>query len=173
LEIIGKTIIKLVEVSTYRSVTDLAGLASEIWNEYFPDIIGQDQVDYMVEKFQSVDAINEQINSGYHYYFINEHGRNVGYTGLVGLPDKGAFQISKFYLLKDWRGRGIAGQVLDSIADIALLDGYQKLYLTVNKYNHLAINTYEKYGFTRVGDIVMDIGGGFVMDDYEMQKILS
>lgn len=169
----GTSMITLVKVSTYSSITELAGMASEIWNEYFPPVIGQDQVDYMVDKFQSIDAINKQINSGYDYYFVSEDGHNVGYTGLVGQPDKGALQISKLYLLKDWRGRGIAGEVLDSISEMALLGGYNKLYLTVNKYNHLAISTYEKYGFTRSGDIVMDIGGGYVMDDYEMQRILS
>ena len=169
----GTSMATLIKVSTYRSITELARLAGEIWNEYFPPLIGQDQVDYMVEKFQSIEAINEQINSGYDYYFISDHDQNVGYTGLIGQPDRGAIQISKLYLLKDWRGRGIAGQVLESISAMALQGGYNKLYLTVNKYNHLAINAYEKYGFSRVGDIVMDIGGGFVMDDFEMQKVLS
>jgi ribosomal protein S18 acetylase RimI-like enzyme len=165
--------IDLVQLSTDETVNELAGLARNIWNEYFPAIIGQAQVDYMVDKFQSVDAIKDQIESGYQYFFISEDGTNVGYTGLLPRIDISSLQISKLYLLKDWRGRGIARQVLKSVSEMAVKDGYNKLYLTVNKYNLLAINTYEKYGFTKVGDIIMDIGSGFVMDDFEMQKIIN
>jgi ribosomal protein S18 acetylase RimI-like enzyme len=42
--------------------------------------------------------------------------------------------------------------------------------LTVNKNNVNAIKAYEKMGFRNVGSLVQDIGDGFVMDDYAMEK---
>ena len=52
-------------------LADTARLAGEIWREYFPGIISPEQVEYMVDKFQSLPAMEEQIRSqGYTYYQI-------------------------------------------------------------------------------------------------------
>jgi RimJ/RimL family protein N-acetyltransferase len=42
--------------------------------------------------------------------------------------------------------------------------------LTVNKYNTNSIKAYEKMGFEKIDSVVMDIGNGYVMDDYVMKK---
>ena len=46
------------------------------------------------------------------------------------------------------------------------------LFLNVNKYNEKAIAFYNKNGFEIVKEEVIDIGNGFVMDDYEFEKKL-
>ena len=56
------------------------------------------------------------------------------------------------------------------IQDKAEQLGYSSISLTVNKYNEASIKAYEKMGFKKVKDIVIDIGNGFVMDDYLMEK---
>ena len=49
----------------------LAEVAGEIWNEYWPQHIGQAQTDYMVEQFQSLPAIQRQMaEEGYEYWFL-------------------------------------------------------------------------------------------------------
>jgi len=48
--------------------------------------------------------------------------------------------------------------------------GCEKVSLTVNKYNHNSIKAYERIGFINKEELVQDIGGGFVMDDYLMEK---
>jgi len=47
--------------------------------------------------------------------------------------------------------------------------GLNSLWLTVNKGNP-TVSTYQQWGFRIAAAIVMDIGGGFVMDDYRMEK---
>ena len=37
-------------------------------------------------------------------------------------------------------------------------------------YNSGSLRAYEKMGFHKVRSLVIDIGGGFVMDDYELEK---
>jgi ribosomal protein S18 acetylase RimI-like enzyme len=44
------------------------------------------------------------------------------------------------------------------------------IWLTVNRYNDATIAVYEKKGFRTVRTQVADIGNGFVMDDYIMEK---
>ena len=63
--------VKTTPVTSPQDIDALAELASEIWNEYFPPIIGQAQVDYMLGKFQSALAIARQIREdGYAYYLV-------------------------------------------------------------------------------------------------------
>jgi GNAT superfamily N-acetyltransferase len=163
---------KLIPVETKDDVNGLANIARSIWNEYFPAIIGQAQVDYMVDKFQSAAAIQAQIADGYHYFLAVENGTVAGYVGIVPRPEMQAMQISKFYLVKDRRGKGLARGIVDDIAAMARAQACRRLYLTVNKYNASAILAYEKLGFTRTGELETDIGAGFIMDDYEMELTL-
>ncbi len=47
------------------------------------------------------------------------------------------------------------------------------LWLTINKNNSHALSWYMRMGFKNVGSMVQDIGGGFVMDDYRMEKTIE
>ena len=44
---------------TDKQIEALAVCAKEIWNEYFISLISQNQIDYMVEKFQSTTALKK------------------------------------------------------------------------------------------------------------------
>ncbi|MNC98616.1 Acetyltransferase (GNAT) family protein [compost metagenome] len=48
--------------------------------------------------------------------------------------------------------------------------GCHRLVLAVNKNNATAIAAYLKHGFRIADAVVTEIGGGFVMDDYIMEK---
>ena len=61
---------RFVPAESDSEIQDIAMLAEEIWHEHFTDIIGKEQVDYMVEKFQSFPALKEQIQNGYEYFQI-------------------------------------------------------------------------------------------------------
>jgi GNAT superfamily N-acetyltransferase len=162
-------------VTTLRQVTSeqdiqiTASLAHAIWNQHFPPIIGQSQVDYMVEKFQSLSAITQQINQGYAYYLIEHQDCDVGYLALVPDPERQQVQLSKFYITDTMRGQGIGKAALHRIIQITREQGYTMLWLTVNKYNASTIAAYESMGFVTTDSLEMDIGNGFIMDDYRME----
>ena len=151
-------------------IYQLAEMASKIWHEYFPSVISEAQIDYMVERFQSAPAMRDQIsNHNYHYYFIKFDGIRIGYTALV--PEGDALFISKLYLSRAYRGRGLGTEAIKSIFGICLDKGYRSAYLTVNRGNAMAIRAYERNGFRTVRSQATDIGRGFVMDDYVMEKV--
>ena len=146
----------------------LAKLASEIWHEYWPCILTSEQIDYMVNKFQSKEAISDQIkNEKYTYYFINKDGQNAGYFGIS--QKKEFLFLSKLYIKKEFRHQGIGSFAFERIKEIAKESGYKTIQLTVNKYNKHTIDAYLKYGFKTISSVVTDIGNGFVMDDYIME----
>jgi ribosomal protein S18 acetylase RimI-like enzyme len=62
--------------------------------------------------------------------------------------------------------------LLGHVEDIARSGAFKVLFLTVNKTNAKAIAAYRKNGFSVREPVIVDIGGGFVMDDYVMAKPL-
>ncbi|AOW19625.1 GNAT family N-acetyltransferase [Urechidicola croceus] len=141
-------------------------LAYKIWNQHYVPIIGQDQVDYMIDKFQSQIAITNQIKNGYEYYLISHNEIAVGYLALVPDNQTKKLMISKIYIDADYRGSGNGKQLLDFTKKVSKEIGFKTIWLTVNKYNSKSINWYQKNGFEITEEVTMDIGNGYFMDDY-------
>lgn len=164
---------EIIKVTNDNQIEETVALAEVIWNEYYPAITGQEQVDYMLANFQSVAAIKEQIKSGYEYYLVPGDGGYVAYFAIEPKPTDNQLFLSKLYVQKEYRGHSIAKRSLQFIEARATELCLNSIYLTVNKNNSLAIESYEKLGFSKIKAFVNDIGGGFVMDDYGMEKKLS
>lgn len=151
----------------------LAALADEIWHEYWPALIGEAQTDYMVERFQSLAAIEwDMAEHAYEYWFLQaeDDGRIVGYTGGHVEAQTNRFFISKIYLLAEERGRGFASQTIRFYEGLCRERNLEAMYLTVNKGNDLGIRAYLGTGFRTIDAVETDIGNGFIMDDYIMEK---
>lgn len=140
-------------------------LAKKIWNQYYPSIIGQEQVDYMLEKMYSPESLREQLLEKAHsFYLILQSESAIGFVSIYPVQDKEWF-ISKFYIDQDFAGKGIGSEVFDQILKTS---SAKTIRLTVNRQNFKAINFYFKLGFKieKVADF--DIGDGYVMNDFVM-----
>ena len=160
-------------VRTSSEIETTAQLAHKIWNQHYISIIGQDQVDYMVEKFQSFQVIKEQIKNGYNYFLSYHKDIPVGYMALVADEKEKKLMISKIYVDFKFRGLKLGSELLNFAILKAKEKEYKMLWLTVNKNNSKSILWYEKKGFKLKEKIVMDIGHGFVMVDYVMEMTLD
>ena len=157
--------INILTTKTDKEIKDVAILANEIWHQHFIPIIGEAQVDYMVDKFQSYPAISKQINEdGYEYFRIYLDDIFAGYTGVHA--DNDALFLSKLYIKKDCRGHKLATHALNYLIELCKERGLKKIWLTCNKYNADTLAVYDHLGFKITDEQVADIGNGFVMDDY-------
>jgi len=161
-----------VEVETDEQINTLCNLAKEIWNEYSICFMSQEQIDYMLEKFQSEQAVKGQINfQKYKYYFLEEDGENIGYFAVQLKKDE--LFLSKAYVLKEYRGKGYFKKAFNNaITKLAVELELPKITLTVNKYNLPSVCVYENMGFRRVDSVETDIGNGYIMDDYVYEFVL-
>ena len=173
-----------VPVITAEDQEVLAELAGTIWREYWPDRIGADQTEYMVEQFQSLGAIRRDMAKAeepYEYWFVvsdTADGRGgearaphiVGYTGGHDEGATNRFFISKIYLLAEERGKGYASRVIDFYEGLCRERGFRAMYLTVKRDNELAIRAYRGQGFETVELVDKPIGNGFYMYDNVMAK---
>jgi diamine N-acetyltransferase len=160
-------------VASPADVAETARLADVIWREHYLPIIGRQQVDYMLAKFQSAQAIAAQVADGYEYYLIVHHGQRAGYAAVAADGDTSSLLLSKIYVGKSLRGHGLGKKALAFIEDLCRQRGIRTIWLTVNKNNTASIAWYERVGFVNAGPIIQDIGGGFVMDDFKMEKTIG
>ncbi len=162
----GKT--QFMPVSTEEQADMVETLAREIWTEHYTPIIGREQIEYMLERYQSGQAILQQISIGILYFLIKADEEFIGYIAVH--PRKDELFLSKIYVRSDRRRRGYGKKAIQFAETLAKARRLKKIALTVNKNNVDSIKAYEKMGFKNTGSLIQDIGGGFVMDDYTMEK---
>jgi ribosomal protein S18 acetylase RimI-like enzyme len=165
--------IEFIRVTEQADIAMVADLARSIWTGHYVPIIGKDQVDYMLARFQSAAAITDQIAGGYAYYLVREAGQPAGYFALVSAKDSPSVMLSKIYVKADLRGKGVGRAILEYADQAIRAAGGHELWLTVNRNNTGSIAFYERMGFRKAGLLKQDIGNGFIMDDYKMVKDLD
>ncbi|MEA5445601.1 GNAT family N-acetyltransferase [Gammaproteobacteria bacterium AB-CW1] len=165
--------VEIVKVSTETQIAAVARLAREIWVDHYAPIIGRAQVDYMLSNFQSEAAIARQLNEGQEYYLLRRDGQAAGYLALIAEPAEQRLKISKIYVDGRYRGQGLGRRLLAFTEEVCRERDLDMLWLTVNRDNLDSIRWYESMGFRNTGPVMFDIGGGYVMDDYRMEKQLS
>ncbi len=159
------------QVITKEQIKVLADTANIVWHDAFKEILTLEQIEYMIEKFQSFQALSQAIkDNGYKYYLIKTDNNVAGYTGLH--EENGKMFLSKLYILKEYRGKQISSKTFDFIENLAKVKNLKSVWLTVNRNNKHAIAVYKHKGFILIREQVADIGNGFVMDDFVFEKVL-
>ena len=181
------------QVVTDEQIERLAEVASEIWHEYWPAIIGEGQTDYMVNMMLTVPALKRDMaEHNYRYWFVydEEDGRLVGFTGgatqvLTGDAEHDAafllspvvdgkwdrrFFLSKLYLYARERGKHYASRVIEFYEQLCRDEDLDVIWLQVNRDNVLGVRAYEGRGFFVAEDRDSDIGHGYVMTDHIMVR---
>jgi len=153
-----------------EKITVISRLAEEIWNGHYIPIIGKAQIDYMLKKFQSPEGIKKQFEEGFSYYLLKKGYNYIGYFALKS--EATSVLLSKFYIKAEYRGHGYGRQVIKFIEDRAVINNWHSVNLLVHKNNTIAINSYKKFGFNITEPVITDIGEGYFMDDYRMEKSL-
>lgn len=146
-------------VNDNAEYANISIMATIIWQQTYKEILSQDQIKYMLNKFLSAEAIKNNISDGYTYTLLQVNDNKVGFFAYKFESDY--IFLSKLYILPNFQGKGIAKEVIEYLKKFK-----SPIRLTVNKYNKNAIMAYEHLGFKKIDSIVTDIGSGYVMDDY-------
>lgn len=146
-------------------VETLARLAREIWHAHYPGIISWAQIDFMLDQRYRPSVIRAAMPGQYWAAAWLEE-RMVGFAH--AFPDEpcSTWKLDKLYVHPDFQRKGIGQALLQAVGKSAAGAGATRLVLRVNRHNSIALAAYAKYGFRVYGEDVLDIGDGFVMDDY-------
>ena len=158
------------------SITDipvLRSLAQTIWRACYPAIISAEQIEFMLDWMYSAATIRAELERGITWELIEDgKGRAIGFLSFQ-MESDGRVKLNKLYVLPELQGRGIGTRALARIIERAEALDATAVWMQVNKRNTRAIAAYEKAGFHIAREAAFEIGNGFVMDDYLMQKTIE
>lgn len=144
-------------------------LAETIWWHHYADILSFEQIDYMLAQRYRPRFIGEQLGmSGIWWRKLVLADEIVGFSCCMVINDSNELKIDKLYIHCNHHRKGYGALLIADAFDIMKQNGLQVIILTVNKRNLSAISAYRQYGFEITRESVVDIGNGFVMDDYLM-----
>lgn len=154
----------IIKVEQDLHIKEVVSLAKAIWTSHYKEILTLEQIYYMLETLQSKEAISSQIKEGYEYFLFQEHCKFFGYFAIKKQEEN--ILLSKAYILAHMRKKGFLRAAINYID----ANFNAPIILYVNRFNASSIKAYEKLGFKVVRAYVSDIGGGFIMDDFIMQR---
>lgn len=160
--------------ATEADLGRVAELAGVIWRKHYPGIISMGQIDYMLEHGYSHAALRRFIvEPGAGLLLAHAGARLVGFGAFHRVEATDELKLEKLYVDHDFHGRGVGTRLIREVENAAAVQRLSTVILNVNKNNVQAIGAYEANGFSIRESVVVDIGSGYVMDDYIMAKRLA
>ena len=155
-------------------ISTIRELADQLWPVAFASILSAQQIDYMMEMMYSEASLEKQMNDGHQYAIASQNKQNIGYVSYeIGHDQSNKTKIHKLYISPHHQRHGVGKAMIDHVTQQALAANNNSLFLNVNKYNNQAINFYRKHHFSLIKEEAIDIGDGFIMDDYVFELILT
>jgi ribosomal protein S18 acetylase RimI-like enzyme len=144
----------------------------KVWPQTYARIISIEQVDYMIQMMYSDAALHQQMKDGHHFFLAELEGKAVGYASFSRTENWTTYKLHKLYVDITLQRRGIGAILLDKITQVIKSDHGKFLQLQVNRNNLSALQFYKKHDFFIIKAIDMEIGNGYFMNDYILQKRL-
>ena len=157
------TIIK----ASQKDIPLIQQLTYAVWPHTYENILTTEQIAYMLDMMYSTSALSKQMNEGHQFIFVREEDKFIAFASYA-YYEPSVYKLHKIYALPDQQGKGIGKFIINYISAQIKPLGATALQLNVNRYNR-AKGFYEKLGFKVTGEEDIDIGNGYLMNDYIMQ----
>ena len=157
--------------ATVADFETIREIAHTTWPVTYGEILSKAQLDYMLEKMYSdATLIDNVANKGHHFILANEDAVCLGFASYEHrYLGRNITRIHKIYLLPEFQGKGMGKLLLDSVSALAKENQSEVISLNVNKFNK-TVSFYKKMGFEVVAEEDLEIGNGYLMEDYKMEK---
>lgn len=147
-------------------------LAVKTWPDAYGKILSQEQITYMLDEMYSLTAITDQISiKGHHFLILSDGQKNLGFASYELNYLSGVTKLHKLYVLPETQGTGAGRLLIAKVENAAMANGNDKMLLNVNRYNN-AVNFYLKSGYVKIREEDINIGNGYLMEDFVMEKQL-
>lgn len=163
-----------IQTATLEDFPIIQNIAHQTWPHTFSAILSADQIEYMLTMMYSLPALQQQVLEKKHVFLLAKEGElHLGYCSYeLNYQFTSKVKIHKIYVLPASQGKGVGKKLLNVVADIAMRTDNNGLSLNVNRDN-TAVDFYQRQGFSITGQEDIDIGNGFLMEDYIMEMNLN
>ena len=156
--------------TTTADIPLIRELTFKVWPQTYAAILSKEQVDYMLEMMYSKVSLQKQMADGCRFIIVYNEAQPVGFASYQEIKSS-VFKLHKIYVLTSQQGKGTGRFLIDYIISDIQQKGATSLQLQVSRKNK-ARDFYEKLLFTVIDEKDFDIGNGYFMRDYIMEKKL-
>jgi diamine N-acetyltransferase len=157
-----------IEKAEIKDLDRIVKLAKLTWFETYKEILSTEQSNFMFHKMYDKDILIENYNSGNEFYIISQN-KDLGYMELIINNDN--IKISKIYVLTGNQRKGIGKELINKAVNIGQSYNSNKITLNVNRNNSAKL-FYLKNNFTIIKEVDIEIGNGYLMEDYLMERLI-
>lgn len=152
-------------------IKTIQDIVYKTWPITYGEILSKEQLKYMLDLFYSEEALTAQFDKKEQlFYLITEEESTLGFIGIEHNYENGNItKIHKIYILPEAQGKGIGKTVIEAVEKFALENNAASIILNVNRFNK-AFNFYQKMGFKVIDEVNIEIGNGYLMEDYVMKR---
>lgn len=136
---------QLIRATSTHQLETLNKLAWEILMPFYEPNIPVDHIEYFLEHFLSVEAMQQNQQTNFRYWLLLLDQVPVGFLALEFLPD--LLMLSKLYILEQARGHGLGRMAMELTHKEAAAAGLPAVHLFVSEHNHEGIAIYKHYGY--------------------------
>ncbi len=159
--------------ATFQDVQLIRQLAEQTFHVTYLPLQPKDKVDYLFDLMYNTSSLTAQMNKGQQFILAKDETGYLGYASYeINYKDQGKTKIHKIYIMPTAQGKGVGKELVNYIGGIAGQNKNTIVLLDVFRHNP-AVQFYEKMGFKKVGEQITEVGNGFVMDDFVMEKSVS
>lgn len=141
------------------------------WPDTYGEILSQAQIQYMLDTFHNLPYLERSMREGHAFHVLFEDDRPLGFIGVHPGAQPHSLKLNKLYVLPGSQGKSIGRKLFEKAEEITLEHGLNRIFLNVNRFNK-AVSFYKAMGMTVEKEEDVDIGNGYLMEDFVMEKIL-
>ncbi len=157
-----------IQKATRKDLQIIHDLAHQIWPISYKEIITSEQIAYMLNWMYALDVLERNFDAGQDFFIAYEGEKPLGFMALeYNYDNESTVKLQKLYVLTELHGKGVGHLLVNKGKEVCKLKHYKHIVLNVNKQNP-ACHFYLKQGFSVEREEILQIGDGFVMDDFIM-----
>lgn len=155
--------------ATHSHFNVIREIAYKTWPVAYVDLLSVEQIRYMLELMYNEKELQELQHE---FILAEESNKYLAFASYeLNFCKLTTTKIHKIYVLPEDQGQGVGYSLIQKIEEISKKNGDKKLLLNVNRFNNKAIRFYNRFGFEIVSEENIEIGNGFIMEDYIMIKV--
>lgn len=154
---------------TEEDIESIRLIAHQTWPDAYKEMISTEQINYMLQKMYNKNELLSQFMQGYVFLLAAGEDKDLGFAVFSNYNLKSQiYKLHKLYVLPQTHGQGVGKLLIDEVINVVRRSGGKTLALNVNRKNK-AVEFYQRMGFNIKETVDLDIGDGFLMNDYLME----
>ena len=157
--------------ATFQDIATLKELALNLVPNSYKGVLNTSQIDFMLDKYYSQQALQDALNQGKEYFIATLDGEDVGVVSVIEHgPD--LFLMQKIYVQSNAQGKGVGTKLFEHLVEYVQQKhpGECTIELLINKHNP-GLEFYTKRGMQKIRDTGLDMGDFFINEEVYSLKV--